>query len=112
MSFFYCDPPYFSTEGYYENVGFTTADHERLRDSLKNISGKFLVSYNDCSEIRELYSGYEMYSYERLNNIRQRFDGGSMFSELLIANYDLNERLNIDQQISLYDLEEQNYGDI
>jgi len=112
VSFFYCDPPYFSTESYYENVGFTTTDHERLRNTLKNISGKFLVSYNDCPEIRELYGGYEMYSYERLNNIRQRFDGGSMFGELLIANYDLNERLNINQQISLYDLEEQNYGDI
>ena len=111
VSFFYCDPPYFSTEGYYENVGFTTADHERLRDSLKNISGKFLVSYNDCPEIRELYGGYEMYSYERLNNIRQRFDGGSMFGELLIANYDLNERLNINQQISLFEMED-NYGDI
>jgi len=35
-----------------------------------------------------------------------------MFGELLIANYDLNERLNINQQISLYDLEEQNYGDV
>ena len=52
-----------------------------------------------------------MYSYERLNNIRQRFDGGSMFGELLIANYDLNERLNTNQQISLFELED-NYGDI
>lgn len=86
VSFFYCDPPYFSTEGYYENVGFTTAAHERLRDSPKNISGKFLVSYNDCPEIRELYGGYEMYSYERLNNIRQRFDGGSMFGEIRTLN--------------------------
>lgn len=41
-----------------------------------------------------------MYAYERLNNIRQRFDGGSMFGELLIANYDLNERLNSNRQIS------------
>ena len=69
------------------------------------------MSYNDCSEIRELYSGYEMYSYERLNNIRQRFNGGSMFGELLIANYDLNERLNTNQQISLFEMED-NYGDI
>ncbi|MCI8605041.1 MAG: DNA adenine methylase [Ruminiclostridium sp.] len=112
VSYFYCDPPYFSTEGYYQNVGFTTADHERLRNALNAVKGKFLVSYNDCPEIRELYCGYEMYSYERLNNIRQRFDGGSMFGELLIANYDLNERLNSDQQISLYDLEEKDYGDI
>lgn len=93
-------------------MGFTTADHERLSNALGAIKGKFLVSYNDCPEIRKLYGGYEMYSYERLNNIRQRFDGGSMFGELLIANYDLNERLNSDQQISLYDLEEKDYGDI
>ena len=52
-----------------------------------------------------------MYAYERLNNIRQRFDGGSMFGELLIANYDLNERLNSNRQISFFD-EEDNYGNI
>lgn len=111
VSFFYCDPPYFSTESYYENVGFTASDHERLRNSLNKISGKFLVSYNDCPEIRELYSGYEMYSYERLNNIRQRFDGGSMFGELLIANYDLNERKNANPQMTLFEMED-DYGDV
>ena len=111
VSFFYCDPPYFSTESYYENVGFTASDHERLRNSLKKISGKFLISYNDCPEIRELYSGYEMYSYERLNNIRQRFDGGSMFGELLIANYDLNERRNANPQMTLFEMED-DYGDV
>ena len=111
VSFFYCDPPYFSTESYYENVGFTASDHERLRNSLKKISGKFLVSYNDCPEIRELYNGYEMYSYERLNNIRQRFDGGSMFGELLIANYDLNERKNANPQMTLFEMED-DYGDV
>lgn len=111
VSFFYCDPPYFNTESYYENVGFGTADHERLRNVLSGISGKFMVSYNDCPEIRSLYEGCEMYAYERLNNIRQRFDGGSMFGELLIANYDLNERLNSNRQISFFD-EEDNYGNI
>ena len=106
MSFFYCDPPYYSTESYYNNVGFTSEDHERLRNVLNKISGKFLLSYNDCPAIRELYRGYEMYSYERLNNIRQRFDGGSMFNELLIANYDLDERLKENQQISFFETEE------
>lgn len=106
VSFFYCDPPYFNTESYYENVGFTTADHERLRNILTGITGKFMVSYNDCPEIRSLYDGYEMYSYERINNIRQRFDGGSMFGELLIANYDMGERLNTSRQLSLFDFEQ------
>lgn len=82
-----------------------------MSNSLKKISGKFLVSYNDCPEIRELYEGYEMYSYERLNNIRQRFDGGSMFGELLIANYDLNERKNANPQMTLFEMED-DYGDV
>ncbi len=106
MSFFYCDPPYISTENYYNNVGFTSADHERLRDTLKKISGKFLLSYNDCPEVRELYQGFEMYSYERLNNIKQRYDGGSTFGELLIANYDLNERIEENRQISFFETED------
>ena len=54
-TFFYCDPPYYATEDYYEDVGFTTADHERLANALFNIQGKFLLSYNDCPEIRTLY---------------------------------------------------------
>ena len=55
VSFFYCDPPYFNTESYYKDVGFTRQDHLRLRDSLVSIKGKFLVSYNDCPEIREIW---------------------------------------------------------
>ena len=55
-SFFYCDPPYYETEDYYEDVGFTEADHQRLANCLCGIQGKFLLSYNDCPQIRELYS--------------------------------------------------------
>lgn len=107
VSFFYCDPPYCDTESYYNNVGFTKADHERLKNVLTGISGKFLVSYNDCAEIRELYRDYEIYSYRRLNNIRQRYEGGCMFSELLIANYDMNERKKtLPKQMNLFDTEE------
>ena len=51
VSFFYLDPPYHATEGYYQNIGedgFTEADHIRLRDALMRIEGKFLLSYNDA----------------------------------------------------------------
>jgi DNA adenine methylase len=51
VSFFYADPPYFSSEGMYE-VGFGWDDHVRLRDTLKNIKGKFLLSYNDILRSR------------------------------------------------------------
>ena len=58
------------------------------------IEGKFLLSYNDCEYIRELYDapGITIESYNRINNIKQRYDNGAQFPEILIANYDLHER--------------------
>ena len=52
-----------------------------------NIKGKFLLSYNDCPEIRQLYSreGIMIESTTRLSNIDQRFDAGKQYPELLIA---------------------------
>jgi len=109
VSFHYCDPPYFETEGYYLNVGqhgFTTEDHIRLRDTLIGIDGKFLLSYNDHPYIRELYSKPGIYIIEvsRINNIKQRYDGGCLFDELLIANYDMRERERLQPaQMTLFD---------
>lgn len=90
---FYLDPPYFETEDYYEDVGFTEKDHVRLRDALMGIQGKFLLSYNDCPRIRELYSqpGIFIESTTRLSNIAQRFEAGKQYPELIISNYDTFE---------------------
>ena len=103
-AFFYCDPPYFATENYYKDVGFTKADHIRLRDTLLQISGKFLVSYNDCPEIRELWNrqGIAIEEISRLNNLVQRYEGGCMYNELLISNYDTSERAKMTRQLSLF----------
>lgn len=114
VSFFYCDPPYFATENYYKGVGFKTKDHIRLRDSLMDIKGKFLVSYNDCPEIRELWDKPNIHIEEisRINNLAQRYDGGSQYAELLISNYDTSERLRAVRQLSLFDDETDNFGGI
>lgn len=90
-AFFYLDPPYFSTEDMYA-VEFGWDDHVRLHDTLKNINGKFLLSYNDCSEIRQLYKGFSMLDFSRTHSMAQRYDAGKEFKELLIGNYDLYER--------------------
>lgn len=90
-SFFYADPPYFGTESYYAGVNFTKENHIILRDVLMDIDGKFLLSYNDCEYIRELYDYPEItiVPVARLNNIKQRYDHGSEYNELFIANYDV-----------------------
>ena len=110
VSFFYCDPPYFETESYYQNVGedgFTEKDHIRLRDALLGASGKFLLSYNDCEFIRSLYDapGIQIDAYTRINNIKQRYDNGAQFPEILIANYDMQERSKTaPAQMTLFDV--------
>ncbi len=110
-AFFYCDPPYFNTEDHYEVV-FAKEDHIRLRDSLAQIGGKFMVSYNDCAYIRELYRDFWVEGVTRLNNLAQRYDHGSAFPEVLIANYDMGERRkNLPTQISLFDLYSEAKGD-
>ena len=106
-AFFYTDPPYFSTEDMYE-VGFGWDDHVRLRDTLKNIKGKFLLSYNDCPEIRELYEGFSLFDFSRTHSMAQRYEAGKEFKELLIGNYDLYERERAKPaQLTLFNV----YGD-
>ena len=101
-SFFYCDPPYFSSEYVYD-CGFTWEDHVRLHDALVNAKGKWLLSYNDCPEIRELYKGYSFYDFKRVHSMVQKYDPGKEFPELLIANYDLTEKAkNFSWQIDLF----------
>lgn len=101
-AFIYCDPPYFETEDYYD-VDFSLEDHQRLRNVLGSIQGKFLLSYNDCDYIRELYQDYHIESVQRTSNMQQRYEGGSTFQELLISNYDTSERRRaLGEQISLF----------
>ena len=103
-AFFYCDPPYYETEGHYEVV-FRKEDHERLRDTLAEIEGKFMVSYNDCEYIRELYRNFQIEAVSRLNNLAQRYDNGCEFPEVLIANYDMEERRKSQPvQMSLFEM--------
>ncbi len=107
FSFFYCDPPYFATENYYKDVEFTEKDHIRLRDTLLKCKGNFLVSYNDCPEIRKIWDKPNIYIEEisRLNNLAQRYERGSIYEELLISNYDTSVRRNAVRQFSLFDKE-------
>ena len=100
-AFFYCDPPYYGTEKLYTER-FSLDDHYNLHKILSRIEGKFMLSYNDDPFIRELYKGFHIQRFERLNSISQRYNPGDMFAELVITNYDPNERKNKQpNQISL-----------
>lgn len=111
-AFIYCDPPYYTSEYVYE-CGFLWEDHVRLKNALEMANGKWLVSYNDCVEIRELYKGYEFFDFKRLHNMVQKYEAGKEFPELLIANYDLYERERArPRQMTLIDYANKNHEDI
>lgn len=54
-TYFYMDPPYYSTEKYYSNHIFTKETHERLATSLKSIQGKFGLSYYEFPQLHEWF---------------------------------------------------------
>ena len=104
-SFFYCDPPYYNADQYYEAVSTDGFDHTGLADALLGIKGKFLLSYNDCPEIRALYArpGIVIEGISRLSNIAQRYENGKQYPELLISNYDTTELARSCVQLTLFD---------
>ena len=80
----------------------------RLHRTLSGAKSKFLISYNDCPEIRELYDGCSFFDFRRIHSMVQKYEAGKEFPELLIANYDLYERQKErGNQLTLFDL----YGD-
>ena len=83
----YLDPPYYGTEKYY-SVQFPESDHERLGKVLHGMKGKFILSYNDCEYVRDLYKDCRIEEVSRNNNLVGRYEGGEReYKELLIMNY-------------------------
>ncbi|GLB24199.1 DNA methyltransferase [Lacrimispora xylanolytica] len=82
---FYLDPPYYEAEKYYPDR-FNPEDHKRLRDCLGNIKGKFVLSYNDCQQIRELYEGFTIIEVDRTDNLVNKIES-RRYRELIIKNF-------------------------
>lgn len=83
---FYLDPPYYDAEHCYPDR-FQPEDHARLKAALENIRGKFILSYNDCPEIRALYDGYAMVEVSRQDNLTMKNSDRKSYKELIIKNY-------------------------
>ena len=91
-SYFYTDPPYYIVgEGnYYSNHDFDRNDHERLANTLKNIQGKFSLSYYDFPLLSEWFPK-DQYKWESKLFAKaaaaKKGKSQNMGEELLILNY-------------------------
>ena len=111
----YLDPPYFVQGNTLYQHGMYFGDHDRLAAVLKRRSGLWILSYDDCPEIRELYRGTRYLSLDNVNysvsGLQERkasitFEGetaepifgrvGSIKSELLIVSDQAAEILGIE----------------
>ncbi|MHA1821170.1 MAG: DNA adenine methylase [Promethearchaeota archaeon] len=69
--FLFCDPPYYLGDdskmfkGIYPNSNFAIHhkefDHKLLNELLKEHKGGFLLTYNNCTPVREMYKDYKQY---------------------------------------------------
>lgn len=83
---FYLHPPYFGTEELYTSI-FTENDHLDLFNILKNIRGKFILSYYHC-KITELYKNNNFIFTE--HKVKNAF--GNKRTELIITNFEQNKQ--------------------
>lgn len=83
---FYCDPPYWDTEGY--GVEFGLEQYDRMADIARRIHGKMIISVNDIPEMRKAFDGLKV---ERVD-IRYTVGGSKADNkksgELIIRNFD------------------------
>ena len=88
--FLFLDPPYFTATKLYGHSGSLHAfDHWKLAKLLKKTSHRFLITYDDCDDIRDLYSWANIKSWKLqygMNNCNTE-KKSRIGSELLISNY-------------------------
>ena len=94
-TYFYVDPPYWKTENYYSLHDFDTDDHKRLADVLKNIEGRFSLSYYDFDLLHDWFPEDE-YEWELKDFVKpasaQKGKSQNKGTELLIMNYQLENK--------------------
>jgi DNA adenine methylase len=67
----YLDPPYFAKgKDLYTNF-YTAEDHALIAKRLEVFDVPWLLTYDDCPEIRQLYSGYQMLESELSYSARE-----------------------------------------
>lgn len=82
---FYCDPPYFGTEGY--GVGFGLEEYSRMAELARSIQGKMVISVNDIPEMRRTFKGLTIQTTDITYSVGGAGRSKAKSSELIISNF-------------------------
>ncbi len=81
---FYCDPPYWGTEGY--GVEFGLEQYNQMASLAREIKGKVMISVNDIPEMRQAFVGLNMDTV-KINYTVGGQNGRGEKGELVIRNW-------------------------
>ena len=90
--FIFLDPPYYTAtdSGLYGKNGelHRGFDHERFAEEVKNCKHKWMITYDNCDYIKELYKDFNVIPFEFTYGMRNVTANAEMMGkEVLITNY-------------------------
>lgn len=85
-TFFYCDPPYWGTEGY--GVDFGLEQYELLAEIARKTKGKVLISVNNIPEMRAAFKGLKMRQLKVNYSLGSKYGQAAKREELVIRNFE------------------------
>lgn len=102
--FIFLDPPYYSAtpSKLYGKKGclHTSFDHDKFHQHLKQCHHRWMITYDNCDYIRDIYKSYYQVEWELqygMNNYKK--PTAQKGRELLIANYDLKKVFEREQML-------------
>jgi len=100
-TFIFLDPPYFTAtkSKLYGKDGdlHTIFDHQRFAKNLKNSPHDWLITYDNCTQIKDNFIDFNIFEWELqygMNNYKQK--KAAKGSELFITNYPVERQLKLD----------------
>ena len=80
---FFCDPPYADGDQEVYDNPFREKDHRALRERLRQVKGKWILTYGDHPLIRELYADCAIEEVRRMRVLNQ--DAKREYVDLIIT---------------------------
>ncbi|CAM3725272.1 DNA adenine methylase [Xenorhabdus thuongxuanensis] len=81
---FYCDPPYWGTEGY--GIEFGLENYDLLAELAHTVHGKMIISVNDIPEMRKAFKGLTLQVVNIGYNLKAK-GKAKQSKELIICNF-------------------------
>lgn len=97
-SLIYLDPPYYvKGQGLYRNF-YNHEDHVEIRNALDSVKSKWIVSYDNCPEIKQIYQGYHQEDYELNYSAYYKTKGSEVmiYCDSIKAVNVLNKQINLE----------------